>query len=46
MKVRQMQERVFQKMLESGCPPDDWHDLLKEAKGETNRLAAIYPEIL
>lgn len=25
-------------MLESGHPPDDWNDLLKEAKGETNRL--------
>lgn len=30
--------RVFQKMLESGHPPDDWNDLLKEAKGETHRL--------
>jgi toxin YhaV len=30
--------RVFQKMLESGHPPDNWHDLLKDAKGETNRL--------
>lgn len=30
--------RVFKKMLESGHPPDDWNDLLKEAKGETNRL--------
>jgi len=29
---------VFKKMLESGHPPDDWNDLLKEAKGETNRL--------
>ncbi len=36
--------RVFQKMLESGHPPDDWHELLKEAKGETHRLAAIYQE--
>ena len=36
--------RVFQKMLESGHPPDDWHDLLKEATGETNRLADIYKE--
>jgi toxin YhaV len=25
-------------MLESGHPPDNWHDLLKDAKGETNRL--------
>ena len=38
--------RVFQKMLESGCPPDDWNDLLTEAKGEKNRLAAIYKENL
>ena len=30
--------RVFQKMLESGHPPDDWNELIKEAKGETNRL--------
>jgi len=30
--------RVFKKMLESGHPPDDWNALLKEVKGETNRL--------
>jgi toxin YhaV len=30
--------RVFKKMLEDGHPPDDWNDLLKEAKGETKRL--------
>jgi toxin YhaV len=30
--------RVFKKMLGSGHPPDDWQDLLKEAKGETKRL--------
>jgi toxin YhaV len=30
--------RVFKKMLDSGYPPDDWNDLLKEAKNETNRL--------
>lgn len=30
--------RVFKKMLESGHPPDNWNDLLKVAKGETNRL--------
>jgi toxin YhaV len=29
---------VFRKMLESGHPPDDWHDLLKEATCETDRL--------
>ncbi len=33
--------RVFKKMLESGHPPDDWHDLLKEAKGETYRLKKL-----
>jgi toxin YhaV len=38
--------RVFKKMLESGHPPDDWNYLLKEAKGETNRLEkAIKAEI-
>ncbi|MUL36338.1 toxin [Gloeocapsopsis sp. AAB1 = 1H9] len=30
--------RVFKKMLENGNPSDDWNDLLKEAKGEINRL--------
>jgi toxin YhaV len=25
-------------MLEDGHPPDDWNDLLKEAKAETKRL--------
>lgn len=29
--------RVFKKMLESGNPPDNWDDLLKAAKSETNR---------
>jgi toxin YhaV len=33
--------RVFKKMLESGHPPDDWDDLLKEAKGEANRLEKV-----
>jgi toxin YhaV len=38
--------RVFQKMLESGHPPDNWNDLLKDAKGETNRLdKAVKAEI-
>ncbi len=32
---------VFQKMLENGCPPDDWNDLLEEAKSETERLGQI-----
>ena len=30
--------QVFRKMLESGKPPDNWDDLLKEAEGEFNRL--------
>jgi toxin YhaV len=30
--------RVFRKMLESGSPPDDWDQLLKEAQGAAERL--------
>jgi toxin YhaV len=30
--------RVFQKMLDSGRPPDDWGQLLKEAMAATERL--------
>lgn len=38
--------RVFKKMLESGNPPDDWNDLLKDAESETNRLEkAVKTEI-
>jgi toxin YhaV len=38
--------RVFKKMLESAHPPDNWNDLLKEAKAETNRLEkAVKAEI-
>lgn len=33
--------RVFKKMLESGHPPDDWYDFLKEAKGEAHRLKQL-----
>lgn len=33
--------QVFRKMLESGHPPNDWNDLLKVAKGETNRLEKV-----
>lgn len=33
--------RVFQKMLESNCPPDDWDILLEEAKAESNRLEKV-----
>jgi toxin YhaV len=30
--------KVFRKMLESGYPPDDWEQLVKEAKAEQARL--------
>jgi len=30
--------KVFRKMLESGYPPDDWDQLVKEAKAEQARL--------
>ena len=39
--------RVFRKILENGHPPDDWHQLLAEARAEGQRLqqfaAAITP---
>lgn len=39
--------RVFRKMLESGHPPDEWNQLLTEARAEGQRLqrfsAAITP---
>jgi toxin YhaV len=37
--------RVFQKMLESGNPPDDWAELLQVAQGEADRLKqALSPD--
>ena len=33
--------RVFKKMLESGHPPDDWDQLVKEAQSATGRLKAV-----
>jgi toxin YhaV len=33
--------KVFGKMLKSGHPPDNWNDLLKEAKSATNRLKKV-----
>jgi toxin YhaV len=33
--------KVFRKMLERGYPPDDWDELVKEAKAETTRLQQI-----
>jgi len=34
--------RVFQKMLESGQPPNDWDDLLQEAQNEAENLIKVY----
>lgn len=36
--------RVFRKMLESGHPPDDWNQLLAEARTEGDRLQRIAAE--
>ncbi|NDP37315.1 MAG: type II toxin-antitoxin system YhaV family toxin [Rhodoferax sp.] len=33
--------RIFRKMLESGHPPDDWHQLLVEARSEGARLQQV-----
>ena len=33
--------RVFQKMLESGNPPDNWNELVKDTKSEIHRLSKI-----
>lgn len=33
--------RVFRKMLESGHPPGDWHQLLAEAKSASARLQQL-----
>ena len=33
--------RVFRKMLESGHPPDDWNQLLAQARSESNRLRRL-----
>jgi toxin YhaV len=37
--------RVFKKMLDSGHPPDDWNDLLKESKDATHRLERLDKEV-
>lgn len=37
--------RVFQKMLNSGRPPDDWEQLLKEARYQSQRLKDIISDI-
>lgn len=33
--------RVFEKMLDNGHPPDSWEELLKEARGDLDRLNSI-----
>jgi len=33
--------RVFRKMLQSGHPPDDWYQLLAEARAEGTRLQHV-----
>lgn len=33
--------QVFKKMLDDGCPPNDWDTLLKEAKGSSDRLQDV-----
>lgn len=34
--------RVFRKILEGGCPPDDWDMLLAEARAEDARLRSLF----
>jgi len=34
--------RIFRKMLESGHPPNEWDQLLAEARAEGNRLHQLY----
>ncbi|MBI1390959.1 MAG: type II toxin-antitoxin system YhaV family toxin [bacterium] len=36
--------RIFRQMLDRGHPPDDWGDLLKEARTESHRLEKIAAE--
>lgn len=38
--------RVFEKMLNNGHPPDDWKQLLKEAKGDLDRLNNVSKKLL
>lgn len=33
--------RVFKKMLETGCPPDDWDSLFYTAKAQAKQLKAV-----
>lgn len=38
--------RVFRRMLESGHPPDDWNQLLVEARNEGDRIQRIAAEVV
>ena len=38
--------RVFEKMLNGGNPPDSWDQLLKEAKGNLDRLNDISQKLM
>lgn len=38
--------RIFEKMLNSGHPPDSWEQLLKESKSESDRLNEIAKKLL
>jgi toxin YhaV len=38
--------RVFEKMLSSGHPPDSWDQLLKEAKGDLDRLNELSNKLI
>lgn len=38
--------RVFEKMLNSGHPPDNWSQLLKEAKGDLDRLNELSKKLM
>jgi toxin YhaV len=38
--------RVFKKMLNSGHPPDSWSQLLREAKGDLDRLNDIANKLI
>jgi len=38
--------RVFEKMLNSGHPPDSWEQLLKQAKGDLDRVNEISKKLM
>jgi toxin YhaV len=37
--------QVFRKMLKSGCPPDDWVQLLRQAELEERRLKQVFSSL-